>query len=89
MWALPFFALLSETTKRNRTILLRIAVAVLVGHWLDLYVSIVPAHAPEPQLNGWELALALGTFAAVGWAATKREREAPVVAVARTVNVMN
>ncbi len=74
MWVMPFFALLSETTKRNRTIAMRIAVTVLIGHWLDLYVSIVPAHAPEPQLNGWELALALGTFAAVGWAATRREQ---------------
>ena len=48
-------------------------IAVLIGHWLDLYVSIVPAHAPEPYLTGWELALALGAFAAVGWAATRRE----------------
>ncbi|HSP13584.1 MAG TPA: hypothetical protein VLV78_02400 [Thermoanaerobaculia bacterium] len=73
MWGLPFFVLLSEKTKRNRTIAMRIAVAVLIGHWLDLYVSIVPAHVPEPQLNGWELALALGTFATLGWAATRRE----------------
>ena len=81
-WILPFFILLSEKTKRNRTILLRVAVAVLIGHWLDLYVSIVPAHAPAPRLTGWELALALGTFAAVGWAVTKREREEqPVVAI--------
>ncbi|HUP62010.1 MAG TPA: hypothetical protein VNA69_16505 [Thermoanaerobaculia bacterium] len=72
-WGLPFLVLLSETTKRNRTIVVRVAVAVLIGHWLDLYVTIVPAHAPEPRLTGWELALALGTFAAVGWAVTKRE----------------
>lgn len=77
MWGLPFFVLLSEQTKRNRTIVSRIAVAVLIGHWLDLYVSIVPAHAPEPQLTGWDLALALGTFAAVGWAATRQEPLAP------------
>jgi len=74
-WGLPFFVLLSETTKRNRTILLRVAVAVLIGHWLDLYVTIVPAHAPVPQLTGWELALALGAFAAVGWAVTRREAD--------------
>ncbi len=73
MWVMPFFVLLSETAKRNRTIATRIAVTVLIGHWLDLYVSIVPAHAAEPQLNGWELALALGTFAALGWAATRRD----------------
>ena len=77
MWGLPFFALLSEKTKRNRTIAMRIAVVVLMGHWLDLYVSIVAAHAPEPTLTGWELALGLGTFAMVGWAATRRE---PLVA---------
>lgn len=74
-WVLPFFVLLSEKTKRNRTILMRIAVAVLIGHWLDLYVSIIPAHSAEPRLIGWELALALGVFAAVGWAVTRREPE--------------
>ena len=74
MWGLPFFVLLSEKTKRNRTILSRIAIAILIGHWLDLYVSIVPAHAPEPSINGWELALAIGSFATVGWAATRREK---------------
>ncbi len=78
MWGLPFFVLLSERTKRNRTIVPRIAVAVLIGHWLDLYVSIVPAHAREPQLTGWDLAIALGTFAAVGWAATRHDPPRPL-----------
>jgi hypothetical protein len=31
-WGLPFFVLLSEKTTRNRTIVSRIAVAVLIGH---------------------------------------------------------
>ena len=75
-WVLPFFVLLSETTKRNRTILARVAVAMLIGHWLDLYVTIVPARAAEPRLIGWELALALGAFAAVGWAVTRRDEPA-------------
>ncbi len=75
MWVIPFFVLLPETTKRNRTILTRIAIVILVGHWLDLYVSVVPAISPDARLTGWELALALGTFAAVGLAATRRERD--------------
>jgi hypothetical protein len=86
-WVLPFTVLLSETAKRNRTIVSRIAVAVLIGHWLDLYVSIVPAKHAEPALSGWELAIAFGAFAAVGWAVTRRDKEAttsvaPVVAPA-------
>lgn len=72
-WGLPFFVLMSETTKRNRTILLRVAVVVLLGHWLDLYVTIVPAQSTAPQLTGWDLALGLGAFAAVGWAVTRAD----------------
>ena len=72
-WVLPFLVLLSEKTKRNRTILSRVAVAVLIGHWLDLYVCIVAAKQPQPALTGWELALAFGAFAVIGWAVTRRE----------------
>jgi hypothetical protein len=75
MWAIPFLVLLPESTKRNRTILSRIAVAILIGHWLDLYVAIVPAHTPAPHVTGWELALALGAFAAVGWVGVRRSPE--------------
>jgi hypothetical protein len=84
-WVLPFLVLLSEKTKRNRTILSRVAAAVLIGHWLDLYVSIVAAKAPVPVLNGFELAAAFGTFAAIGWAATRREAPAPVATLAPAV----
>ena len=85
MWALPFLVLLPENTKRNRTILSRIAVAILIGHWLDLYVAIIPAHTPAPHLTGWELALALGAFAAVGWAGVRELRGAMVQPVLEPV----
>jgi hypothetical protein len=84
-WVLPFVVLLSEKTKRNRTILSRVAAAVLIGHWLDLYVSIVAAKDAVPVLNGFELAAAFGTFAAIGWAATRREAPAAVPALAPAV----
>jgi hypothetical protein len=82
-WVLPFLALLSETTKRNRTILRRIAIAALIGHWLDLYVCIVAAVHPEPVLTGWELSIAFGAFALVGWSVVRWEgRAEPVIVMA-------
>lgn len=80
-WVLPFLALLSEKTKRNRTILRRVAIAALIGHWLDLYVSIVAASHAEPVLTGWELAIAFGTFATIGWAVTRVEAPAVLAPV--------
>src|SRR5581483_8887690 len=47
-WVVPFLALLSQSAKRNRVILFRVAAAVLVGHWVDLYVSIFPARMSAP-----------------------------------------
>lgn len=85
-WILPFLILLPESTKRSRTVVLRVAIAVLIGHWLDLYLAILPAQSPNPTLTGWDLALSLGTFAAVGWAVTKREREARMVPVPVTAS---
>jgi hypothetical protein len=62
-----------------------VAAAVLIGHWLDLYVSIVAAKEAMPILNGFELAAAFGTFAAIGWASTRREAPATVPALAPAV----
>lgn len=86
-WILPFLILLPESTKRSRTVVLRVAIAVLIGHWLDLYVAVVAAQSPEPRLVGWELALALGAFAAVGWAVTRREPEKRLMAVPVTASM--
>ncbi len=46
-WIVPFFVLLPRANKRNDGVMLKIAVVVLIGRWVDLYVMIFP-----PVLEG-------------------------------------
>ncbi len=67
-WILPFFVLLPRPAKRSGRVAVRVAVAVLVGRWLDLYWIVIPslqgaghgAHAETP----WALPVA-GEFGTV------------------------
>lgn len=62
-WVVPFFALLPRACKRDGVILARIALAVLAGRWLDLYLLIFPSVFPEsPAFGIWEVGVALGTI---------------------------
>ncbi len=42
-WVIPFFVLMPRRPKRNRIILARISMVILVGHAFDLFVQIHPA----------------------------------------------
>ncbi len=56
-WGIPFFVLLPRPCKRHETIMLRVAVLVLIGRWVDLSVMIFPAvTGPMPLLGLPELA---------------------------------
>ncbi|MBP8131212.1 MAG: hypothetical protein KA184_16660 [Candidatus Hydrogenedentes bacterium] len=60
-WVAPFFALLPRGGKRNAYVLTRVAVVVLAGRWLDLYLMIYPSLSPAgPSLGPVELLLSLG-----------------------------
>ncbi len=65
-WLIPFVALMSQTTKRNEGLVLRIAIVVLIGRWLDLAWMIFPPSAPDGiRLGLWELGpwlAAIGLF---------------------------
>lgn len=62
-WVLPFFALLPRGGKRNSYILVKVAIVVLAGRWLDLYLMIYPSFSPESPLIGpIEILISMGAL---------------------------
>lgn len=66
-WLAPFCVLLPQWTKRREAVLFRVSLVVLAGHWLDLYILVMPRFAgPAPSFAVWEGLVFLGTLAAFG-----------------------
>jgi len=85
-WAIPFFVLLPRGAKRRETTLLAIAILLIVGRWLDLYLMILPPFlGEEPHLGIWEILpvvsalsfFALAFFRALGKASILPPRSDP------------
>ncbi len=56
-WIIPFLALLPRPSKRSATMMMRIAIVVLIGRWVDLYLMVVPATVTDMRVFGvWEVA---------------------------------
>jgi hypothetical protein len=56
-WVVPFFVLLPRPAKRNSGVMMKVAVVVLIGRWVDLYVMVFPSTLGEnPVFGVWEVA---------------------------------
>jgi hypothetical protein len=63
-WVVPFLALLNRSAKRSRSLLAKIALVVLAGRWLDLYLMILPSvTSHSPAFGAWEIGPVLGGIA--------------------------
>lgn len=68
MWGLlifkfivPFFVLMPREAKRNEKTLMFMSVYMLVWHWIDVYVMVMPNFATGNPVFGWiEIGMALG-----------------------------
>lgn len=62
-FVIPFWVLLSQKAKRNRTIMAGAAVWFLVMNWFDMHWLIMPAHHPDQAGIHWiSLASVVGLF---------------------------
>lgn len=79
-WIAPFFALLPRGTKRSGSALAKIAVVVLIGHWLDLYLMVYASISPDAIRFGLvEVGLALGALGIFGLVVLKKLSSWPLV----------
>jgi hypothetical protein len=78
-WLIPFTVLLSIRAKCTPKLLKIICVTVLVGHWLDLYILIMPAMWNKPTIGLYEIPIAAGYAALVYLVFTREVARAPIV----------
>lgn len=79
-WLLPFCLLMSRNAKRNPRILTVACVLVLVGSWLNLYVTVAPAVIPGPRLGIIEVLITAVYAGLFVFALTRTLAGAPMVA---------
>jgi hypothetical protein len=60
-WIIPFFVLLPRKNKRSFRVMAAMAILVLVGRWLDLYIMVMPSHWAAPRFGILEIAMAAGS----------------------------
>ena len=67
-WVAPFIILLPRPCKRSESVMLKVAVVVLIGRWVDLYIMVFPSTLGSTPLFGvWEVASLGLLIGAIGW----------------------
>jgi hypothetical protein len=66
-WGAPFLVLLRRDTKRQRATLVEVAVILLLGRWLDVYLMLLPpVLGPQPSLGVLEIGMTAGAIGLLG-----------------------
>ena len=72
-WLIPFLALLPRVSKSSDKVLLQVSIVLLIGHWLDLYIMVMPITVgAEPALGIWEIGMFIGMIALFFWIVLRR-----------------
>ena len=79
-WAVPFLALMSQKAKQTARTLVVVAIVVLTGRVLDLYLAVLPQFAgSKPLIGVWEVGPVLGAVGLFALAFFSSLRRAPLV----------
>jgi hypothetical protein len=80
-WVAPFLVLLSVRAKCTTKVLKVIAVLLLGGHWLDLYLLATPSIWSTPKFGLLEITIAAGYLSLIFLVFTRSLGQAPMVPV--------
>jgi len=80
-WVVPFLVLMPRSSKRNPAILKWIAIAILAGRWLDLYLAVMPEMMAAPSLQAIDVLIFAGYAGVFFLMATRALASAPLVPV--------
>lgn len=62
-FGVPFLVLMLRSARRSEAVLLRVAIVLLVGRLLDVYILVGPPVSGAPSLGPWELGPVVGALA--------------------------
>ncbi len=63
-WAIPFLVMMPKAARRSSSVLFRVAIVILIGHALDLYIIVEPSlHMSDPVIGFWEIGPLVGLLA--------------------------
>jgi hypothetical protein len=81
-WIAPFFILLPRLCKRSESVMMKVAVVVLVGRWVDLYLMVFPSTIGDtPEFGFLEVAgmgLLIGVFGSLFFRSFVKANPVPV-----------
>lgn len=79
-WLVPFIILMPRGVKRSDDLMVKVAVVVLLGRWLDLYLQVFPSISSDaPVLGIPEIGITVGAIGAVGLVILKGLARWPLV----------
>lgn len=78
-WIIPFFTLLVRGNKRNLKVMMGIAILILFGRWLDLYILVMPSHWSSFRIGPLEIAMAAGVGGLIYLIVVRALSRAPLV----------
>ena len=78
-WVVPFLVLLPRSAKRRPRVLLGICVLILIGHWMDLYLLVMPEVTDTPSLGVVELVIPASYMGLFLWMTSRALEAAPLI----------
>ena len=81
-FAVPFYVMIARDAKRNVNFILPVAVLIFVGHFVDVYLLVIPGTMFNHNVFGWmEIGMFLGFFGLFLFVTLTRLSKAPLIPV--------